>query len=222
MKPTYRKSLAGNLLMCLDLTLGPSFKVRRGQPNLKVLITCLLLVLEVRNVKPTYRISWPGNLLMLSHLTFGPSFKVKRWFTGFGELSFQWIQICISPQMRRSSCFCKLKNKVNYLLNTYIDILNKVLDGFSYICLTVTYSWLFTCNFICQVYKRFLKKSHKAVRGVTVGIHQGECFGLLGVNGAGKTSTFKMLTGDVPVTAGDAHIAGYRYTLLFTQPLSHF
>ena len=26
-------------------------------------------------------------------LTFGPSFKVKRWFTGFGELSFWWIQI---------------------------------------------------------------------------------------------------------------------------------
>ena len=26
-KPTYRKSWAGNLLVCLDLTLGPSFKV---------------------------------------------------------------------------------------------------------------------------------------------------------------------------------------------------
>ena len=28
-------------------------------------------------------------------LTLGPSFKVKQWFTGFGELSFRWIQICI-------------------------------------------------------------------------------------------------------------------------------
>ena len=36
-------------------------------------------------------------------LTFGPSFKVKRWFTGFGELSFRWIQICIGSPMRRSS-----------------------------------------------------------------------------------------------------------------------
>ena len=36
-------------------------------------------------------------------LTFGPSFKVKRWFTGFGELSFQWTQICIGSPMRRSS-----------------------------------------------------------------------------------------------------------------------
>ena len=36
-------------------------------------------------------------------LTFGPSFKVKRWFTGFGELSFWWIQIYIGSPMRRSS-----------------------------------------------------------------------------------------------------------------------
>ena len=39
----------------------------------------------------------------MSDLTFGPSFKVKRWFTGFGELSFRWIQICIGFPMRRSS-----------------------------------------------------------------------------------------------------------------------
>ncbi|KAI4590742.1 hypothetical protein MJG53_001791 [Ovis ammon polii x Ovis aries] len=35
-----------------------------------------------------------------------------------------------------------------------------------------------------------------------------KCFGLLGVNGAGKTTTFKMLTGDTPVTSGDATVAG--------------
>ena len=29
-KPTYRKSWAGNLLMCSDFTLGSSFKVKRG------------------------------------------------------------------------------------------------------------------------------------------------------------------------------------------------
>ena len=46
-KPTYRKSWAGNLLVWSNLTLGPSFKVNRGQPNCKVLITDLLLDLEV-------------------------------------------------------------------------------------------------------------------------------------------------------------------------------
>ena len=46
-KPAYIKSWAGNLLVWSDLTLGLSLKVKCGQPNLKVLITCLLLVLEV-------------------------------------------------------------------------------------------------------------------------------------------------------------------------------
>ena len=60
LKPTYRKPWAGNLLMWSDLILGPSFKVKQGQPNLKVLITHLLFVREVYNVKPTYRKSWAG------------------------------------------------------------------------------------------------------------------------------------------------------------------
>ena len=73
MKPTYRKSWARNLVMCSDLTLDPSFKVKQGYPNLEVFIDRLLLVLEVCNVKPTYRRSCAGNLLMFSDLTF----KVK-------------------------------------------------------------------------------------------------------------------------------------------------
>ena len=50
-------------------------------------------------------VSWESYLLM-SDLTFWPSFKVKRWFTGFSELSFWWIQICIGSLMHRSSCNC--------------------------------------------------------------------------------------------------------------------
>ena len=64
------------------------------------------LIIDPRGLqcKPTYRISWAGNLLMLLELTFGPSFKVKQWFTGFGELSFWWIQICMGSLMCKSSC----------------------------------------------------------------------------------------------------------------------
>ena len=72
------KSWAGNLLVWMDLTLGLSFKVKRGKPNLKVLVTCLLLVLEVWDGKPTYRKSWAGNLLVWSDLTLGSSFRVKQ------------------------------------------------------------------------------------------------------------------------------------------------
>ncbi|XP_056328296.1 phospholipid-transporting ATPase ABCA1b [Danio aesculapii] len=58
---------------------------------------------------------------------------------------------------------------------------------------------------LTKVYKR---KQKPAVDRLCVGIPPGECFGLLGVNGAGKTSTFKMLTGDSVVTKGEAFISG--------------
>ncbi|XP_068174679.1 phospholipid-transporting ATPase ABCA1 isoform X2 [Antennarius striatus] len=45
-----------------------------------------------------------------------------------------------------------------------------------------------------------------AVDRLCLGIPRGECFGLLGVNGAGKTSTFRMLTGDTTVTYGEAFL----------------
>uniref|UniRef100_A0AAR2ISX6 P-type phospholipid transporter n=1 Tax=Pygocentrus nattereri TaxID=42514 RepID=A0AAR2ISX6_PYGNA len=57
---------------------------------------------------------------------------------------------------------------------------------------------------LTKVYKR---KQKPAVDRLCVGIPPGECFGLLGVNGAGKTSTFKMLTGDSVVTSGEAFLA---------------
>ena len=127
-----QKSWAGNLLMWSDLTMSPSFKVKRGQPNLKGFITCLLLILEVCNVKPTCRILWAGNLLM-SDLTFGPSFKVKRWFTAFGELSFRWIQICIGSPMRRSSCLF-LHYKCICLLNGWLCAIFIPFSGRSNVC----------------------------------------------------------------------------------------
>lgn len=48
---------------------------------------------------------------------------------------------------------------------------------------------------------------HKvAVNRLSLGIAKGEAFGLLGVNGCGKTSTFKLLTGVDRPTAGDVWI----------------
>ena len=45
-----------------------------------------------------------------------------------------------------------------------------------------------------------------AVRSLTLSPSQ--CFGLLGLNGAGKTSVFKMLTGDTTPSHGDAIVDG--------------
>ncbi|XP_027628464.1 ATP-binding cassette sub-family A member 1 isoform X1 [Tupaia chinensis] len=59
---------------------------------------------------------------------------------------------------------------------------------------------------IKELTKIYRRKRKPAVDRICVGIPPGECFGLLGVNGAGKSSTFKMLTGDTTVTRGDAFL----------------
>nr|KAF6400151.1 ATP binding cassette subfamily A member 7 [Rousettus aegyptiacus] len=51
-----------------------------------------------------------------------------------------------------------------------------------------------------------------AVDRLCLGIPPGECFGLLGVNGAGKTSTFRMVTGDMLPSGGEAILAGHSVT----------
>uniref|UniRef100_A0A673CA16 Zgc:172302 n=1 Tax=Sphaeramia orbicularis TaxID=375764 RepID=A0A673CA16_9TELE len=56
---------------------------------------------------------------------------------------------------------------------------------------------------LSKVYKAGRKP---AVDRLCLGIPRGECFGLLGVNGAGKTSTFRMLTGDTAITFGEAYL----------------
>jgi ABC-2 type transport system ATP-binding protein len=48
-----------------------------------------------------------------------------------------------------------------------------------------------------------------AVDGVTFDVRPGEIFGFLGPNGAGKTTTIKMLTGLVPPSEGEGHVAGH-------------
>lgn len=62
---------------------------------------------------------------------------------------------------------------------------------------------------ICDLTKVYPRKSTPAVDRLCVGVPAAECFGLLGINGAGKTTTFKMLTGDIPVSAGEAFLNGY-------------
>lgn len=40
--------------------------------------------------------------------------------------------------------------------------------------------------------------------------NKAECFGLIGANGAGKTSTIRMLTGDHRISSGEAYVRGIR------------
>lgn len=47
-----------------------------------------------------------------------------------------------------------------------------------------------------------------AVRGITFDVSRGEVFGLLGANGAGKSTTFRMLCGLLPASEGTLQVAG--------------
>jgi len=60
-----------------------------------------------------------------------------------------------------------------------------------------------------KVYTTLLGNPFLAVERISFGLAQGECFALLGVNGAGKSTTFKSLTRDIIPTRGEIKIAGY-------------
>jgi ABC-2 type transport system ATP-binding protein len=60
---------------------------------------------------------------------------------------------------------------------------------------------------------RGLRKTYgrlEAVKGIDLDVQAGEIFGLIGPDGAGKTSTFQILGGVMPQTAGTAEMYGRR------------
>ena len=56
---------------------------------------------------------------------------------------------------------------------------------------------------LCRDFGQF-----RAVDQVSFQVKQGEIFGLLGANGAGKSTVFKILTGIMPPTGGEGKVAG--------------
>ena len=60
-----------------------------------------------------------------------------------------------------------------------------------------------------KVFKTGFCSNLTAVNNVSFGLDQGECFALLGVNGAGKTTVFKSLTNDTVPTGGRVSIGGW-------------
>ena len=51
-----------------------------------------------------------------------------------------------------------------------------------------------------------------AVKNISFGLEFGECFALLGVSGAGKTTLFKCLTGEIYPSSGEINICGFDVT----------
>ena len=59
-----------------------------------------------------------------------------------------------------------------------------------------------------KVYTSIQGNNTVAVEKTSFGLDYGECFSLLGVNGAGKSTTFKSLTYDIEPTSGELTING--------------
>ncbi len=57
--------------------------------------------------------------------------------------------------------------------------------------------------------KRYGKKTTLAIEGINVECYEGEIVGLLGKNGAGKSTTIKCLTGFFPFEEGNVRICDY-------------
>ncbi len=65
-------------------------------------------------------------------------------------------------------------------------------------------------NNIVKTYGRGTKAVH-ALRGVNISVAQGEIFGLLGKNGAGKTTYIKCMLGIVFLTSGEGTLLGHPF-----------
>lgn len=55
---------------------------------------------------------------------------------------------------------------------------------------------------------RYGQQKQAAVAGINLDIYQGEIFGLIGPDGAGKTTTFQILSGVMPQTSGIVEVIG--------------
>ena len=71
---------------------------------------------------------------------------------------------------------------------------------------------------------RNLTKKYKdryAVNNISLDIYSGQIVGFLGANGAGKSTTIKMLTGLASITSGDAYIYGHSVKTDFEKAISY-
>ena len=60
-----------------------------------------------------------------------------------------------------------------------------------------------------------------AVNNVSFAIQEGEIFGFLGANGAGKSTTIKMITGLTTITGGDVYIMNNSVKYKFEEAMEY-
>jgi ATP-binding cassette, subfamily A (ABC1), member 3 len=68
-----------------------------------------------------------------------------------------------------------------------------------------------------KIYPGLFRDPVLAVERTSFGLEYGECFALLGINGAGKSTTFKALTCEIEPSAGQITIHGFDAQKEFNQ-----
>uniref|UniRef100_A0A5F8HCN7 ABC transporter domain-containing protein n=1 Tax=Monodelphis domestica TaxID=13616 RepID=A0A5F8HCN7_MONDO len=97
---------------------------------------------------------------------------------------------------------------VLFLIESKSWRLKNLLDRFMFFYCYRGWHYFFSL-IICGVLQIYYRKVPVlAVNNISLAIMRGECFGLLGFNGAGKSTTFKMLTGDETISSGNAYFSG--------------
>ena len=66
--------------------------------------------------------------------------------------------------------------------------------------------------------KNQAQKGTIAVKGTSFGVQGGECFALLGVNGAGKSTTFNCITGYDFASGGEVQLDGVNVNTYYGKP----
>ncbi len=158
-------------------------------------------------------------MLCLVSAVFGGLFKLAKpldWNVAGADLVFVYcdavvyfiltmlVEILKSKPWIYRKIFPGLNKKESSDVAEDIDVLNerkRVKDNASSTDLVVLENFR-------KVYRTSLTDCKVAVHDVSFGIPQGECFGLLGVNGAGKSTIFKFLTGEILPTSGNAYMDG--------------
>ena len=60
-----------------------------------------------------------------------------------------------------------------------------------------------------HLFKHYLGATYISARDISFEVREGEIFGFLGVNGAGKSTAIKCITGIIPFTSGKVEICGF-------------
>uniref|UniRef100_A0A8D2E232 ABC transporter domain-containing protein n=1 Tax=Sciurus vulgaris TaxID=55149 RepID=A0A8D2E232_SCIVU len=159
-----------------------------------------------------------------------PTHNLAKSISGFYD-NFRTQRYC-----NITSEDCKINN-IKYEENYYgfqghgigKYVVAMIVTGFLFlILLFLIEAYFWTCKSLCCnfLYGCFFRKQKRiyfhcvpvvAVDKLTFKVNKGECFGLLGFNGAGKSSTLKMLTGDETITSGEAIIDGRNISTKMTE-----